>query len=662
MGACDGSCAHREEYEQRVWPLVAAALLLAAGLVLEFQFARPLAARASYGLAALIAGPEIFGSAWRSLRQGRMGMSFLMSLAAVGAFVTGHGEEGAAVLLLFSIAEELEAYSETRATSSIRKLLELAPLVAAVRRDGLEIEVPTDQVEVGETVVLRPGEKVPLDGTVVKGGSSVDQSAITGESVPVDKAVGSQVFAASLVNEGYLEIAVTKRASETLLARIVELVGEARANEAPTEQFVERFARVYTPTVVAVAVAVAILPPLVFAQPFMDWLYRALVLLVVSCPCALAISTPVSFVSGLTAAARHGVLIKGAVHLEAISKASIIALDKTGTLTKGTLEVTSLESLEGPNGLDVMPLLAGIESRSQHPIAAAIVRYTRAQRAEPAHVEDFASQSGRGVSAKIDETVYRVASPDAIRQLGLTVPEEQVETLQDAGKTVVLLASPDRVLAWTALADEPRANAAETVRKLRSGKMRIVMLTGDAERTARAVAAKVGVDEVRAELLPEDKVTAIRELARLGDVIMVGDGVNDAPALAQASVGIAMGAAGTDVAIETADIALMDDDLSKLPYLVRLSGRTMRVVRQNIILALGIKGTLALLSIPGWVSLWVAIGDMGLSLLVIANALRIGRGKSPTGRSGGRGWSMRRVSSERARGESDAGHAARSRA
>jgi len=628
MSACDGACGPRENYQPRVWPLVSSAALLIAGLTFEFGFAQSTAAQVSYGLAALVAGPDIFRNAWRSLLKRRLGMSFLMTLAAVGAFATGHGEEGAAVLLLFSLAEELEAYAETRAHSSIRKLLELAPAMATVRRDGAEVQVPTEQVRVGETMVLRPGEKIPLDGVVVEGSSSVDQSPITGESVPVEKTEGSQVFAASLVNEGYLEVEVTKVSSATVLARIVELVSEAEGHEAPTEKFVERFARVYTPTVVVLAVAVATLPTLLFGQPFTEWLYRSLVLLVVSCPCALAISTPVSFVSGLTAAAKHGLLIKGAEYLEAVSKAEVIAFDKTGTLTHGSFEVVSFEVADGVEPQRALAVAGAIEQRSQHPIAKAIARHALAQNVTFPEAEDFASETGKGVSAMIDGIVYRVGSPTSLRETGMELPEEQVQRLQEAGNTVVLLASPAAVLALVAVADQPRAEAAKTVRALRDYGLQAVMLTGDAQRTAQAVAARLGVDDVRAQLQPHEKVEAIRELEQSGGaVLMVGDGVNDAPALAQASVGIAMGAAGTDVAIETADIALMDDDLAKLPYLLSLSRRTMAVVRQNIMLALGVKGTLALLSIPGWVSLWVAVavGDMGLSLLVIANALRIGR-------------------------------------
>ncbi len=628
MSVCDGTCASGDQHEPRVWPLAVSATLLVLGLAIEFGWMLTTMAQVPYVLAALVAGPDIFRNAWKSLLRRRLGMSFLMTLAAVGAFATGHGEEGAAVLLLFSVAEELEAYAATRAHSSIRSLLELAPAMAVVRRDGAEVQVPTEQVRVGETLVLRPGDKIPLDGVVVDGSSSVDQSPITGESVPVDKKGGCQVFAASMVNEGYLEVEVTQVSSGTLLARIVELVSEAEEKKAPTEQFVERFARVYTPAVVATAVVVAAVPPLLLGQPFMDWLYRALVLLVVSCPCALAISTPVSFVSGLTAAARQGVLIRGSEHLEAASRVGVVAFDKTGTLTRGVFDVVSVEVVGNADRRRVLAVGGAIEQRSQHPIAQAIVQYARAQKVPLPDVERFISEAGQGVSATVDGVPYRIGSPDSLGALRVELPEDRVQRLEQAGNTVVVLASSTDVLALFVVADRPRSKAGATVHQLRDYGLRTAMLTGDAQQTAEAVAATVDVDEVRAQLLPHEKVEAIRLWEESGDaVLMIGDGVNDAPALAQASVGVAMGAAGTDVAIETADIALMNDDLAKLPYLISLSRRTMATVRQNIALALSVKGTLALLSIPGWVSLWVAVavGDMGLSLLVIANALRIGR-------------------------------------
>lgn len=619
--------------------LAGAGALLTVGLFLEFGSRWPQAAEVAYVVAALLAGPKTFRSAWQALLRGRLGMSFLMTVAAVGAFATGHGEEGAAVLFLFAVAEELEDYAETRARSSISELLELAPDTARVRRDGAEVEVPTREVEPGETLLLRPGDKVPLDGTVTDGSSSVDESAITGESVPVEKARGDQIFAASLVNEGYLEVEATKAAGETVLARVVELVREAEERKASTERFVDRFAGVYTPAVVLGAVAVVAVPPLLFGQPFAEWLYRGLVLLVIACPCALVISTPVSFVSAITGAARRGVLIKGSEYVEGIRRARVVAFDKTGTLTEGRLGVEAVIPLRQGGGAstaagsrsqedEALRIAASIESRSRHPIAVALVDHAGSRGLQLDDPGEFESVAGRGVAARHRGVRYRVGSPAFLAEHGVEFPEEVVEAQQAEGRTVVLLADDVRALACFALADRVRAAAPGAVAALRSMGFRTVMLTGDVPGAAEAVAGRLGIDDVRAGLLPDEKVQAVRALGQeYGEVVVVGDGVNDAPALAEATVGIAMGVAGTDVALETADVALMRDDLDRLPYLVDLSHRTLSVVRQNIVASIGIKGSLGLLALPGIVSLWVAvaIGDMGLSLAVILNALRIGR-------------------------------------
>lgn len=610
--------------------LAIAGLSLASGLLFEFRLGLRLAADIAYILAALLAGPDTFRNAWRAVRRRRLGMSFLMTIAAIGAFATGHGEEGAAVLFLFAIAEELEEYAEDRARSSISKILALAPPTARVRRGGQEVEVPTDEVVQGELLILRPGEKIPLDGIVRSGSSSVNEAAISGESTPVEKQPGSTVFAASLVNEGYLEVEVTKPASQTLLARIVELVEQAEQNRAPTERFVDRFAHIYTPVVVASATTLATLPWLLFGQSFDEWLYRGLVLLVVACPCALVISTPVSFVSAITRAARRGVLVKGAEYIELIRGARVFAFDKTGTLTTGKLTVSAVTPLGPVDVNGILRIAAAIERKSQHPIANAIVERAEELGLTFGTVDRFESVTGRGVRAEHDGTVFAIGSPGYVNGLGLDVPSGVVSAEQERGVTAVVLADESQVLAVISVSDQPRPAASRVVAALHDRRVHTVMLTGDAQTTAEAIAAQVGIDEVNAELLPEEKVDAVKKIAASrGSVVVVGDGVNDAPALAEASVGIAMGAMGTDVAIETADIALMRDDLDNLPYLVELSHETMAVVRQNVIASIGIKGTLALLALPGLVSLWVAvaIGDMGLSLAVILNALRIGRSR-----------------------------------
>jgi len=580
-----------------------------------------------FAASALLAGHEIMRRAWRALLRLQLEMNFLMTIAAAGAFGIGHGEEGAAVLFLFAVAEGLEGYAENRARVSIAKLLELAPPSARIRRNGEEVSILTEEVQVREIVIVRPGEKIPLDGVVREGGSTVNQAAITGESIPVEKQPGDQVYAGTLVNEGYLEIEVTKRSTETVLSRIVALVKEAEKKKSRAERFVERFARYYTPTVVGLALLVATLPSLLFGQAFSTWFYRALVLLVVSCPCALAISTPVSIVAALTSAARHGVLVKGGEYIEAIRKARVFAFDKTGTLTEGRLKVESIHSLDSTDPMEILKLAAGIEQKSQHPIAQAIVESAAEHDMEIPEANEFRSITGKGAEAVIGGIGYFLGSRRLCAEKGFRFSDDRIQQAEQNGATIVLLGSEDRILGCIAVSDRPRPTAQKAIQVLRSKGIRTVMLTGDTRGTAQAVARQLGIDDVHAELLPEHKVTVVEQLRqRYGDVVVVGDGVNDAPALARASVGIAMGAIGSDVALETADVALMQDDLSKIPYLVELSHKSVAVIKENIAASISIKGAFGALAFPGLISLWlaVAVGDMGLSLAVILNALRLG--------------------------------------
>ncbi|MFQ5738737.1 MAG: heavy metal translocating P-type ATPase [Acidobacteriota bacterium] len=617
-----------------IWLLIVAGFLLGAGLLLEFHYALHWPAEFVFAVSALLAGHEILRRAWRALLRLRLEMNFLMTIAAVGAFGIGHGEEGAAVLFLFAVAEGLEGYAEDRARTSIAKLLELAPPSARIRRNGEEVSVPTEEVQVREIAIVRPGEKIPLDGLVREGSSTVNQAAITGESIPVEKQPGDQVYAGTLVNEGYLEIEVAKRSTETVLSRIVALVKEAEQRKSRTERFVERFARYYTPTVVVLALLVATLPSLLLGQAFSTWFYRALVLLVVSCPCALAISTPVSIVAALTSAARQGVLVKGGEYIEAIRKARVFAFDKTGTLTEGLLKVDSIEPLDTTDRMEILKLAAGIEQKSQHPIARAIVESAAERDLEIPETNEFRSITGKGAEAVIGGTGYFLGSRRLFAEKGFRFLDGRIQQAEQRGATIVLLGSEDRILGYIAVSDRPRPTAQKAIQVLRSKGIRTVMLTGDTQGTAQAVARQLGIDEVHAELLPEHKVTVVEQLRqRYGDVVVVGDGVNDAPALARASVGIAMGAIGSDVALETADVALMQDDLSKIPYLVELSHKSVAVIKQNIAASISIKGGFGALAFPGLISLWlaVAVGDMGLSLAVILNALRLGWTRTNTG-------------------------------
>jgi len=621
------------------------------------------AADALFLAAVAVGGQEILREGVRSTRALRMDIDFLMSVAILGALTASlaFGEslyfEAATLAVLFSVAELLEAYAMDRARQSLRELMALSPDEATVRRGGEEVTVPVDAVDVGEVVVVRPGEKVPTDGVVVDGESAIDQSPVTGESVPVEKTDGDEVYAGTVNETGYLEVQVTAAAGDDTLSRIVELVEDAQSNQTDREQFVERFAAKYTPAVVAFAVLTTLGTPFALGVSWPTAVVYGLTLLVLACPCAFVISTPVSVVSGITSAARHGVLVKGGDHLEAMSEVDAVALDKTGTLTTGDLAVTDVVALNGNSEADVLACARGLESRSEHPIADAIVERAEDRGVDAPAVDDFESVTGKGVRATLDGDAHVAGKPGFFADLGfdlshvhattdggvvtqtarercersdcLDLLDETVPDLQAEGKTVVLVGTDEELEGLVAVADTVRPGAKAALARLRDlGVERTVMLTGDNERTARAVGDEVGVDEVRAELLPDEKVTAVEELvAEYGDVAMVGDGINDAPALATATVGIAMGAAGTDTALETADVALMGDDIAKLPYLYELAGDANGVIRQNVWASLGVKAALALAVPFGLVPIWLAVlaGDAGMTVGVTGNAMRLAR-------------------------------------
>ena len=573
-------------------------------------------------------GPRTLRKAVVALRTLTLNINLLMAVALIGAVAIGEWPEAAMVTFLFAVAEVIESKAADRARDAIRSLMALAPDTARVRRGEVWVEVDANTVTRGETVLVRPGERLPLDGTVARGTTSIDQAPITGESVPVDRAPGDQVFAGTINQQGAIEIEVTAVTSDSTLARIARIVREAQSKAAPTQRFVDRFARWYTPAVVLVALAVAALPPLLSQSAFQPWLYRALVLLVVACPCALVLSTPVTLVSGLTTAARRGILVKGGVYLEQARSLKVIAVDKTGTLTHGRPKLVDIEPIGGVSRDELLERAASLEAASDHPIAAAVAQAWPGRLLD---VSDVRSIHGKGIEGTVAGTHLAIGSHRLAEERGVCKPEVErhLERLEAEGKSTMVVWNASGVLGVLGVADTLRETSVEAVQRLHQRGLRLVMLTGDNATTARAIARAVGIDEVRAELLPEHKLAAIDELAgKHGAVGMVGDGVNDAPALARAAMGFAMGAAGSDTALETADVALMKDDLRAVADLVDLSHSTTFVLRTNITFAIGVKVVFFGLATAGLATLWTAvIADMGASLLVAANGLRLLRWK-----------------------------------
>lgn len=588
---------------------------------------------AAYLGAAVLGGRFVVVKAWYAARNLRPDMNLLMVVAVVGAAIIGEWFEGGTVAFLFALSLALEGWSVGRARRAIAALLDLAPpTVRLLREDGTEAEVPVGEVRPGNRFVVPAGERIALDGRVVAGASAVNQAPITGESVPVEKEAGANVFAGTINGDGTLTVEATKAAEDTTLARIIRMVEEAHARRAPSEQWVERFARIYTPAVMVFAFLVAVIPPLVFGGAWSEWFYSALVLLVIACPCALVISTPVSIVASLAASARAGVLIKGGVFVELPARLKAIAMDKTGTITRGEPEVVRVLPFGDHTEEELLSRAAALEARSTHPLARAVLRHAESRGIAPAPATDVQMLKGKGLTGTFEGEAYWLGSHRYVVERGQDRPEIalQAEALEGDGKTVIVIGNSRHVCGLVAVADTIRPEAREVVRQLHAaGVQRIVMLTGDNRVTAEAIAREVGIDEVHAELLPDDKVAQVEALvSRHGTVAMVGDGVNDAPAMARASLGVAMGAIGSDAAIETADIALMTDDISRLPWLIRHSRRTLTVIRQNIVFSLGVKAVFFVLTFAGMASLWGAIAaDVGASLLVVGNALRLLRSR-----------------------------------
>ncbi|GAE31838.1 heavy metal translocating P-type ATPase [Halalkalibacter hemicellulosilyticus] len=586
-----------------------------------------------FALSIVIGGYRLFIQGIKNIFGLQFDMKALMTIAIIGAVFIGEWAEGAAVVFFFSISEWLEMYSMDRARKSIRSLMGMAPKKALIKKDGEWVETKVDEVVVGDIMFVKPGDKVALDGIVIKGISTINQAPITGESIPVVKEVGHDVFAGTLNEDGMLEVEVTKKKEDTTITKIIHLVEDAQAKRAPAQAFVDRFAKYYTPIVIMIALMVAVIPPLIVSGSWNEWVYRGLALLVVACPCALIISTPVSIVTAIGTAARNGVLVKGGMYLEALSSLTSIAFDKTGTLTKGQPEVTDVVSFQERENW--FQIVAEIERGSQHPLAKAIVRKAEQNGNDNKRlydVSEFKSITGKGIQATVNEQRYWIGNVEFIKENCQEVVEDKVSQhitrLQQEGKTVVIVTDGNELLGAIAVRDEVRKSSEKSLHQLKQlGLEKMVMLTGDHRSTASGIAKQLGGIEVKAELLPEDKLHVIRTLKESGGrIAMVGDGINDAPALATANVGIAMGGAGTDTALETADIALMADDIEKIPFMIRLSRKTLAIIKQNIVFSLMIKLVAILLIMIGWLPLWLAIvADVGATLLVTMNGLRLAR-------------------------------------
>ncbi len=623
----------------KVLTSAASGVLLIVGWLLSLLGLPEIVSLALY-IIAIVVGGYYFG---REAIEGliferRIGIELLMSVAAIVAALLGQAAEAAMLVFLYSISEAAEGYTEEKTRSAIKALMDLAPKTALVRRDGQEVEIPVEDIQVGEIFIVKPGQAVPTDGVVIKGRSSVDQSPVTGESIPVEKSVGDMVFAGSINQEGALEVRATKTFAENTINRIIEMVEEAQERKGQSQKFIERFGARYSPAVLGVGILIALIPPLVFGAPWAVWATRATVFIVAAAPCALVISVPITTVATLGTAARHGVLIKGGIYVEELARVRAVAMDKTGTLTQGEPEVVNVAKVK--NGHlekddEILTLAASVEQRSEHPLARAIVRAAKARGMHIPPVDDFQALPGAGAMGRVNGQRVLVGSPTLFSDALSADPEikRQVEAWQEEGKTVVIVGQsdgpdlqPTALLGLIAIRDTLRPNARQAVEALhRVGVEKVIMLTGDNPRSAQAIAREVGIDEVYADLKPEEKALKVRELvSRYGHVAMVGDGVNDAPALAEATVGVAMGAAGTDVALETADVALMGDDLERLAYAIYLARRHQSVVRQNIVFSAIVISVLVIGAVVGWFTLPIAVLGHEISeFLVIGSGLRM---------------------------------------
>lgn len=621
----------KDSFLKRNWTLVISVILIAIAFYFRATAGEnDIITKSLFISAIVIGGFSLFTEGIKDLLKLNFSMEVLMTVAIIGASIIGEWAEGSIVVILFAVSEALERFSMDKARQSIRSLMDIAPKEALIRRNNEEKMINVSDIQIGDIMIIKPGQKIAMDGVVVKGHSAVNQAAITGESVPVEKQINDEIFAGTLNEEGILEVEVTKHVNDTTIAKIIHLVEEAQGERAPAQAFVDKFAKYYTPSIMAISALIIIIPPLLFGGDWNTWLYQGLSLLVVGCPCSLVISTPVSIVSAIGNSAKNGVLVKGGIYLEEIGGLKAIAFDKTGTLTKGTPSVTDFVVSDTNQEKHYLSIISALEMLSQHPLASAIIKEAdkRESNYQMIDIMNFKSVTGKGIKGDYQNVTYFVGSPklfnsEIIKQTSIM---KNYEKLQEQGKTVMIFGTEQNILAIIAVADELRESSSEVIAKLHKlGIEHTIMLTGDNIRTAKSIGEQVGVTDIKGDLMPQDKLDYIKELKeKYGKVAMIGDGVNDAPALASATVGIAMGGAGTDTALETADVALMGDDLQKLPFIVSLSRKTLKIIKQNITFSLSIKFLALLLIIPGWLSLWIAIvADMGATLLVTLNGLRL---------------------------------------
>ena len=625
------SCGHDHgqsqghSHEKTSWnKTIVIGLVIATGITLDYFGVGGSLSTIILVSAMIVSGYEMAINGFKGVLKGNIGIDFLVTIAAIGATLIGQYQEGALVVFLKDISLKLEVIASERARHAIEALMELRPEIATIREKGEEKTVPVERVLPGEVFIVRPGDRIPLDGKVIEGSTSVDQSTMTGESIPVNKGLHDEVFAGTINIDGYLAVETTSISSESMLSSILRMVREAESRRSPTETLVNRFARYYTPAIIVLAILFATVPTLVFNAPLIPSIYNSLVLLVIGCPCALTIATPVAMVSAITSASRNGVLIKGSTFIEEMNQAKVYAFDKTGTLTEGKPSVTDIIPYDTSKE-EVLAIAAALEEGSKHPIAYAIKNEATQWNQPEYSADEFLSVSGRGVEAKIQDEKYWLGNQRLSMENGIQYPLETIIKLESQGKTVVILAKEDKVMGLIALIDQCRPTSIQAIQDLRRKGMKVEMLTGDNETTAAAIAEQVGFNGYHANLLPEDKLNVIEDLKQHGKVVMVGDGVNDAPALTAADIGVAMGGLGSDIALETADIVLLEDDLTKLSYIQRLSKTTLSRIKENITISVVMKLAIVVLAARGTISLWLSVilGDVGLALLVILNSIRI---------------------------------------